>query len=57
MYELKEFHGATKPEVDFIYKLLNEAYNSGMKYDVSDMKPAIIAFAALRLIRLQHVLI
>lgn len=42
----KEFHGATKPEVDFIYKLLNEAYNSGMKYDVSDMKPAIIAFAA-----------
>ena len=45
MYE-KEFHGSTKPEVDFIFTLLEEAYNSGMVYDVSDMKSAVLAFAA-----------
>ena len=33
----KEYHGATKPSMDFIYKVLEDAYNSGMKYDVSDM--------------------
>jgi hypothetical protein len=33
----KEFHGSTKPEIDFIAKLLEEAYLSGMNYDVSDM--------------------
>lgn len=41
----KEIHGATKPSVDFIYKLLSDAYESGMKYDVSDMKNRIYAFA------------
>ena len=42
----KEFHGATKPEVDFIAKLLDEAYKSGMVYDVSDMRSSVLAFAA-----------
>lgn len=42
----KEFHGSTKPECDFIQKLLNDAYSSGMVYDVSDMKSAVLAFAA-----------
>ena len=42
----KEIHDATKPSVDFIYKILEDAYNSGMHYDVSDMYPAIAAFAA-----------
>jgi hypothetical protein len=42
----KEFHGATKPSVDFIYKLLEDAYTSGLKYDVSDMYNVILAFAA-----------
>ena len=42
----KEFHGSTKPEMDFIYKLLEDAYNSGMVYDASDMKSAVLAFAA-----------
>ena len=42
----KEYHGATKPSVDFIFKVLEDAYNSGMKYDVSDMKNSIYAFAA-----------
>ena len=42
----KEFHGATKPSVDFINKLLDDAYSSGMKYDVTDMRNMIFAFAA-----------
>lgn len=42
----KEYHSSTKCSVDFIYKNLEDAYNSGLKYDVSDMKNAIFAFAA-----------
>lgn len=42
----KEFHPGTKPSVDFIYKILEDAYEQGMKYDVSDMKNEIYAFAA-----------
>ena len=41
----KEIHPGTKPSVDFIAKILDEAYSSGMHYDVSDMRPAIMAFA------------
>ena len=42
----KEYHPATKPSVDFIYKILNDAYNSELKYDVTDMRNAVLAFAA-----------
>ena len=42
----KEIHSSTKCSIDFINKNLNDAYDSGMKYDVSDMKNAVIAFAA-----------
>lgn len=42
----KEHHGATKPEVDFIFKILEDAYNDGLHYDVSDMENAVFAFAA-----------
>ena len=43
----KEVHPqGTKPNVDFIYKVLEDAYNSDMSYDVSDMKNAVYAFAA-----------
>ena len=42
----KEYHGATKPSVDFIYKLLTDAHDSGINYDVSDMRTAILSFAA-----------
>ena len=42
----KEHHGHTKPEVNFIASKLEEAYASGMKYDVSDMHNDILAFAA-----------
>lgn len=40
----KEF-GATKPSIDFIYNALEKAYASGMKYDVSDLRPDIWQFA------------
>ena len=42
----KEYHPATKPSIDFIHKILTDAHESGMKYDVSDMRNAVIAFAA-----------
>ena len=42
----KEIHGSTKPSVDFIYKILEDAYKSGIKYDVSDMKQAVMYFAS-----------
>ena len=41
----KKHHGATKPEVDFIFKILEDAYKSGMTYDVRDLRPRILAFA------------
>lgn len=41
----KEYMGATAPSVSFIKKLLDDAYNSGMKYDVSDMYNHILSFA------------
>ena len=42
----KEYHSSTKCSVDFMFKNLEDAYNSGIAYDVSDMKNAIFAFAA-----------
>ena len=42
----KEYHANTKPSIDFINKLLTDAYNSGMKYDVSDLQNAVIVFAS-----------
>lgn len=42
----KEYHPATKPSIDFIYKILEEAYSSDLKYDVTDMRNAVLAFAA-----------
>lgn len=42
----KEIHPNTKPSIDFIYKILEDAHNSDLKYDVSDMRNAVLAFAA-----------
>lgn len=42
----KEIHAGTKPSVDFIYKILEDAYESGLHYDVTDMRNAVVAFAA-----------
>lgn len=42
----KEIHPGTKPSIDFIHKILEDAYNSGMNYDVTDMRQNITIFAA-----------
>lgn len=43
----KEIHPGTKPSVDFIHKILEDAYASEqLSYDVSDMRNAVLAFAA-----------
>ena len=41
----KEIHPATKPSVDFIKKILDDAYSNGLTYNVEDLRPKIIAFA------------
>ena len=42
----KEVHSGTKCNVDFIYKILEDAYNSDLIYDVSNMYNDVLAFAA-----------
>ena len=42
----KEVHANTRPNIDMIFKVLDEAYKSGLVYDVSDLKNDVIAFAA-----------
>ncbi len=41
----KEIHGFTKPSIDFILKILDDAYEQGLKYDVRDLRPAVQNFA------------
>ena len=41
----KENHGATRPEIDLIAKVLDDAHQSGMVYDVSDLEHDILVFA------------
>lgn len=43
---LKRYCPGTKPSIDFICKVLDEAYESGMPYDVKDMQSDIITFAS-----------
>jgi len=42
----KEIHPGTKSSVDFIATILDEAYESGMSYDVRDMRASVLSFAA-----------
>lgn len=42
----KEIHPGTKPSIDFIYKILEDSYGSDLKYDVTDMRNSVLAFAA-----------
>lgn len=42
----KEIHPGTKPSIDFIYKILEDAYASGLPYDITDMRQGVLAFAA-----------
>lgn len=41
----KEIHPGTKPSMDFIKKILDDAYESDMPYDVTDLRPKVMAFA------------
>lgn len=41
----KEIHPGTKPSVDFIKKILDDAYEQGLKYDVTDLRGKLMAFA------------
>jgi hypothetical protein len=42
----KEIHPGTKSSIDFIHHILEEAYDSGLHYDVSDLRPIVLSFAA-----------
>lgn len=42
---LKEYHPGTKPSIDFIKHILDQAYEAGVPYDVSDMYADVFAFA------------
>ncbi len=42
----KQYHGHTKPNIEFIYKILTDAYEAGTIYDVSDMENLVVQFAA-----------
>lgn len=42
----KEYHKFTKPSVDYIKYILDSAYENGVKYDVRDLRPSIMNFAA-----------
>ena len=41
----KEYHADTTESINYIYELLRQAYESGMNYDVSDLRPYIQTFA------------
>lgn len=42
----KEIHPGTKPSVDFIHKILEDAYATDLAYDVTDMRQRILNFAS-----------
>ncbi len=41
----REIHPSTKPSMDFIKKILDDAYASGMPYDVSDLQQRLTTFS------------
>ena len=42
----KEIHSSTKSSIDFIFKILENAYDGSVSYDVNDLRNAVFAFAA-----------
>jgi hypothetical protein len=42
----KEIHPGTKPSIDFIHHILEEAYDNNLSYNLEDLKPILLAFAA-----------
>lgn len=41
----KEIHPGTAPSIMFIHKILEDSYKSDLRYDIRDLRPAILAFA------------
>ena len=41
----KEIHPFTKPSISLIDKILEDAYASGLVYDLTTMRPSVLAFA------------
>ena len=41
----KEIHPGTKPSMDFIEKILDDAYSTDLVYDLTDLRPQIMTFA------------
>lgn len=42
----KEIHPGTKPSIDFIKHILDEAHRNGVVYDLTDLKKRLVVFAA-----------
>jgi energy-coupling factor transporter ATP-binding protein EcfA2 len=42
----KEYHPHTKPSIDFIFAILQEGYDQGLEYDLSDLKDAVTEMAS-----------
>ena len=42
----RKYHANTKPSVDFIVKIFDDAEKAGTKYDLKDMRQDILVFAA-----------
>lgn len=42
----KKYHASTRPSIDFIVKIFEDAQKSGIKYDLRDMRQDILSFAA-----------
>lgn len=42
----KEIHPGTKPSVEFIKKILDDAYSSDLTYDLTDMRASVTAFGS-----------
>jgi hypothetical protein len=42
----KVYKGNTKPEMDFMKMYMASAFESGLKYDLRDLRPAVMNFAA-----------
>jgi hypothetical protein len=42
----KKYHTSTRPSVDFIVKIFDDAVKAGIKYDLRDMRQDILSFAS-----------
>ena len=52
----KEHHGDTTSSIHFVDHILANAYESGLHYDISDMRQAVLTFAANATNQSQHCL-